>query len=300
MLHAVSPPEGRATPFGGTAHDLEDAGRHHERSKGAEAGRPGMAISLHQCHTFRPTRNLINIATLKGLIAVIREVQRATSPELKPKNQFESTPKSVRKSGSWWHSIDKVQRTPSWATPTFLPRDLIHQLTSIGAYPHALALYADPALTRSIISKIERDSKIGVRLATASEMESSFLSEERSATIVHAAGIHSRRRTAPSSKSLAGPHLQEALNPSDDSTFTLSSARLGPPAGDRDESGLGATPGRGRVWTRPAADYDDFRRQVDAIIRKLDDCSGKKSILADFFAEPLGSLDGVKDPYALT
>lgn len=84
-------------------------------------------------------------------------------------------------------------------------------------------------------------------------------------------GVHSPRVTKANSKQLSGPSLQEALDPFDDSTFSLSAARAeitdvvaGGPDGN-----IGVNPGESRVWLKRSEGLDDYLSKATWVLERV-------------------------------
>ena len=86
-------------------------------------------------------------------------------------------------------------------------------------------------------------------------------------------GTHARRTTKPDSKNLSGRRLQDALNPLDDSSFSMGSARAelpADPALGRLSGVVGTTPRKSLVWVSATDGFDQFVQVIRDLLKLID------------------------------
>jgi hypothetical protein len=170
--------------------------------------------------------------------------------------------------------IYRTQRPSSWAQPTSEYIDTRYFLALIIRRRSLLALHCESSARDSVLRWLSRNPQTLLRLVPEDILQGAFLKGE--AKVLWLRGAHAPRPTRPDSKQLSGRRLQEALNPLDDNTFAMMSARAAlPPDANRTAfiGNVGTTPQKGTVWNRPTNNFDEFVRLVSEVMTTIEEIS---------------------------
>lgn len=175
---------------------------------------------------------------------------------------------------------------PGWSVKDAPYLDVHHEIVVIARRRRLLAVHGPANLREAILKWLDREPYPPVRRVPRPILQGAFLRGQAKGLWLN--GTHPRRATKPDSKNLSGPNLGSALNPFDDSTFALGSARAAVPddgSFSTIEGVVGATPRNALVWNGPT---DSFTRFV-AVLREA----------LDIIGATMDANAGVEHPYPL-
>jgi hypothetical protein len=150
-------------------------------------------------------------------------------------------------------------RIPSWAVEDSIYKNTEYSLAVLVRRRKLIAIHCDSSLQSSLQRWLDKPPLPPVRRVPAELFQGALLRGEAKSLWLH--GTHSPRTTRPDSKNLSGRKLQDALNPLEDGSFAMNSARAALP---RDESrvalvgNIGTTPRKALMWSKPTTDFDEF------------------------------------------
>jgi hypothetical protein len=150
---------------------------------------------------------------------------------------------------------------PGWADPDSTFVDTVHRLTVALRRGRLVAVHTDDAATQRRLQRwLDHQVRpTAFRRLPPTTLEGALLQGEAKGLWLR--GTHRRRSTKPDTKNISGIRLQDALNPFDDSSFAMASARadLGTePERSVLNGTVGTTPRRSLVWFKAAADFTTF------------------------------------------
>jgi hypothetical protein len=151
------------------------------------------------------------------------------------------------------------QGVPSWAKPNSDYHDVTYSLALALRIDNLIAVHCDPSLRDALQRWLDRTPKLPLSRVPPEVLQGAFLTGEARGLWLR--GTHSRRSTKADSKTLSGRKLQDALNPFEDSSFAMSTARAALPSDPSRlalAGNIGTTPRRALVWNKPTSDFDDF------------------------------------------
>lgn len=170
--------------------------------------------------------------------------------------------------------IYRTERPCSWAQPDSGHVDSRNLLSLIIRRRNLLALHCESSVREAILRWLAKQPQRLLRIVPQDILQGAFLKGE--AKVLWLRGAHSPRATRPDSKQLSGRHLQEALNPLDDNTFAMMSAKAALPT-DPNRTALtgnvGTTPQKGTVWNGPMQTFDEFIRLVSEVMNAIEETS---------------------------
>jgi hypothetical protein len=167
--------------------------------------------------------------------------------------------------------VYRTMRPPSWAMPDSPYEDVAYELALVVRCRNLLALSGDGALRKSVARWLQRNPQQLLSIVDPDILQGAFLSGE--GKVLWLRGAHAPRTTKPDSKQLSGRHLQEALNPLDDNSFAMISAKAAMPTdGNRIEltGNVGTTPAKGTVWSRGTDSFAAFIRMVSEVLETVE------------------------------
>ncbi|WP_163572514.1 hypothetical protein [Fodinicola feengrottensis] len=137
--------------------------------------------------------------------------------------------------------------------------DTSHLLTLAIRKNRLVGIHAFDSLRHRLQLRLDREPIPPVRRISPTTLENAFLRGE--AKHFWLRGTHPRRATRPDSKNIGGLRLQEAINPIEDSTFALGSARAA-----LDEQSVhdgatvlvGTTMHKSSVWVKPSTTFQEY------------------------------------------
>lgn len=197
--------------------------------------------------------------------------------------------------------IYRTTRPPSWAQSDSAYADTTNQLVVILRRRNLLALHCESGLRDAVIRRLARQPQVLLRLVPGDLLQGAFL--RGAAKVLWMRGAHSPRAVRPDAKQLSGSRLQDALNPLDDSTFAMVSAKaaLPPQAGRTALAGnVGTTPGKATVWNGPTQSFDEFVTLVTEVMTEIEETSATGSALErpyPILALETGDLSAVAEAY---
>jgi hypothetical protein len=170
--------------------------------------------------------------------------------------------------------IYRTERPPSWAQPDSGYVDERNSLSLIVRRRSLLALHCDSSVRDAVMRLLAKQPQTLLRIVPQDLLQGAFLKGE--AKVLWLRGAHAPRTTRPDSKQLSGRRLQEALNPLDDNSFAMMSAKAALPT-DVNRTVLtgsvGTTPQKGTVWNRPMQSFDEFARLVSEVMTAIEETS---------------------------
>lgn len=161
-------------------------------------------------------------------------------------------------------AVRVAESTPSWADDTAEFRDREHSLTLVLRQDDLIAIYGDNSTMRRLQSWLDKPPQPEWRRLPTHVLETALLQGEVKGLWLQ--GTHRRRSTKPDSKSISGIRLQDALDPANDSSYTMRSVRtvLGE-SPDRTvfKGRVGTTPAKSSVWSsEPTVNFSHYVRAV--------------------------------------
>lgn len=163
--------------------------------------------------------------------------------------------------------------SPSWATKEFQYRDSVHRLCLWTSRSNLIAISCDGPAEEKIQRWLDSVPAPIFRRVSPGVLNATLLSGEARGLWLRA--THGHRRTKADSKTLSGQNLREALNPLEDSTFTMGSARAEfvPDINYRALTGIvGVTPRRAKVWFQASQSLLDYIGCIRDLLRALEEC----------------------------
>lgn len=152
---------------------------------------------------------------------------------------------------------------PSWAQVDSGYVDIEHQLFLALRRRILVGVHCDPAVRDRLLRWIDREPKPELRRVDHAILQGAFIQGEAKGLWLR--GTHARRTTRPDSKTISGQRLQDALNPFEDSSFAMSSARSSLPD-DASRTALrgtvGTTPKSALVWNNQTANFEQFTQVI--------------------------------------
>lgn len=157
---------------------------------------------------------------------------------------------------------------PSWAMPGSEVLDTNHSLAVAIRRDSLIAIHCDPSLRETLQRWVDKQPRPPLVRIPSAIFQGAFTKGEVKSLWLR--GTHARRTTRPDSKHISGRKLQSALNPLEDRTFAMNSARVAL-AEDQPRAALvgnvGSTPRKAVLWNRRA---DDFREFIVAVLEAFD------------------------------
>lgn len=186
--------------------------------------------------------------------------------------------------------------TPRWFSREGPFVDNHHELTVSIRRRRLIAINCDAALRERLQKWLDREPRPPLRRVAPDVLQGALLRGEAKGLWLR--GTETRRATRPDSKNISGLRLQDALNPLEDGSFAMGSARAAIPEDDTRSAlvgTVGTTPREALVWHRASTDFDTFlltiRELLDLIEQTLLDDAGVERpypLLATTTAELVG------------
>ncbi|GGL37562.1 hypothetical protein GCM10012283_20210 [Phycicoccus endophyticus] len=198
----------------------------------------------------------------------------------------------------------RKQTRPGWAQKDSPYLDTTYSLCVWIARENWIAISCDGTIEAKLQRWLDASPRPVFRRVPAGIINSTLLSGD--AKNLWLRGAHGRRRTKADSKTLSGQSVGEALNPLDDSTFALGSARASvnvSPEFSALTGIVGTTPRRSKIWFSSTHTFAEFRETCLDLLRALAHASASGA--EDEHPFPLlatesTDLGGVSGAYELT
>ncbi|MDC7120545.1 hypothetical protein OMK64_03245 [Cellulomonas fimi] len=182
--------------------------------------------------------------------------------------------------------------------------DVKHSLTAFISFNKYVAIVCDHGL-ESFQSWLDKTPTPPYRRLESAALERAFLTGDAKSLWLD--GVHAPRSTKASSKHLSGPQLQQALNPFDDPTFSLSAARAEIPTlglNGASTAKFGVTPKNSTVWFHSSKNIGDFIRStvwvLKSAIAAIESEPDAPSSVFPWLATRENSLDQVSGAFHVT
>lgn len=164
----------------------------------------------------------------------------------------------------------RKETQPGWATKDSPYTDTRYLLCAWVARENWIAIGCDGTIEDSLQKWLDKPPCPVFRRVSPGVINATLLSGD--AKNLWLRGAHGRRRTKADSKTLSGQSVGEALNPLDDSTFALGSARARvdvPPEFTALTGIVGTTPRKSKVWFSSTQTFSEFREICLDLLRAL-------------------------------
>ncbi|MDH2414334.1 hypothetical protein [Nocardioides sp. CER19] len=164
----------------------------------------------------------------------------------------------------------RKETRPGWATKDSPYVDTTHSLCTWVARENWVAIGCDGTIESKLQKWLDTPPRPAFRRVPAGVINATLLSGD--AKNLWLRGAHGRRRTKADSKTLSGQSVGEALNPLDDSTFALGSARAHvsvAPEFTALTGIVGTTPRKSKVWFSSTQTFAEFRDTCLDLLRAL-------------------------------
>ncbi len=180
--------------------------------------------------------------------------------------------------------ICEVRQPPNWASPDTPFTEITFDLAVVLRRHRLVAVHADHGLIGAIQTWLDKRPPPAFRRIPPGALNAALLKGEAKGLWLR--GTHARRTTKPDTKNISGRRLQDALNPLEDSSFAMGSARAELP--DEEDFGtlsgtVGITPRKSLVWISATDGFGHF----GAMIRDL----------AKLVESTLNAGESVESPY---
>jgi hypothetical protein len=166
-----------------------------------------------------------------------------------------------------------VRRVPGWTTQESGVTDTVNQLTIAVQLNKLVAIFTDITSPSQFKRWIHRQAA-PFRFVPTDVIATAFRGDGKR---LWTRGVHRRRTTKADSKALGGKRLQDALDPLEDGTFTLSAATIDFQPDDEHAVLRGniTYSGKSRVASRPTQGFTDFlaatAESLDRLAKSLTD-----------------------------
>jgi hypothetical protein len=195
--------------------------------------------------------------------------------------------------------VTERQGPPSWATPDGGLVDVTHHLTVVLRQGRLVAVHTDDVTSARLQRWLDRPPRPSFRRLPPDVLEGTLLQGEAKGLWLR--GTDKRTTTRPDTKNLGGLRLQDALDPFDDASFAMGSARAALPL-DPERSSLrgtvGATPRKSLVWLRSASSFAVYVSTVTELLDLLAGALGHQQRPAfPMLAQEVTALDAVYGAY---
>ncbi len=200
--------------------------------------------------------------------------------------------------------ISEVRQPPNWATVDSQLTQITLDLTVVLRRRLLIAVHADQGLMGAIQTWLDRPPRPSYRRVPPGVLNAALLKGEAKGLWLQ--GTHARRTTKPDSKNLSGRRLQDALNPLEDGSFSMGSARAELPANEDfgTLSGtVGTTPRKSLVWISTTDDFDHFVRLIRDLLKLVEATLGAgESVESPYpwLSTEVHDLAGVANAYEIT
>jgi hypothetical protein len=185
----------------------------------------------------------------------------------------------------------KRRVTPGWTSDGTI-EDVENHLVLAIALNNRLALHFSDVRLRgplrlNLSSAVHKDLPLSWLFGLPRAVMSAAFLEDGQARTLWLSGTHRRTALKADSKILSGLDLEYALDPFDDQTFFWSAARSNHAKLD---AVIGVSPSSSRVWTRKAANFDDFVATTAKVLRRLDEVKHPAETTFRYLAAPLATI----------
>lgn len=164
----------------------------------------------------------------------------------------------------------RKETRPGWATKDSPYIDTIYSLCAWIARENWIAISCDSTVEAKLQKWLDTPPRPVFRRVSPGVINATLLSGD--AKNLWLRGTHGRRRTKADSKTLSGQSVGEALNPLDDSSFALGSARARinvAPEFTALTGIVGTTPRKSKVWFSSTQNYSEFSETCLDLLRAL-------------------------------
>jgi len=198
--------------------------------------------------------------------------------------------------------VSQISGPPGWALADsdFIETRL--ELTVALRHRGLIAVHCDGPRRDALQRWLDGSPRPPYRRVPPAIINATFLTGEAKSLWLR--GAHPRRTTKPDSKSLSGTKLQDALNPLEDRTFAMGSARSELESIHPDLTNLtgvvGATPRKSLIWFGSTETFDGFVSTVTEALEALRRCIDAGTTLDSPFmwlASEVNDLEVVSGAY---
>ncbi len=200
--------------------------------------------------------------------------------------------------------VSRVTEPPSWAMEESPFLETSFDLVIAIRMGRLVAVHCDSGLADAVQTWLDKEPRPPFRRIPPGTLNAALLTGEARGLWLR--GTHARRTTKADSKNLGGRRLQDALNPLEDSSFALGSARAELPVGEvlgTFSGTVGTTLRKSLVWISRTSDFQEFFRTIRSLLRLLDSTLAAGASVDSpypWLATELRGLEGVSTAYELT
>jgi hypothetical protein len=185
----------------------------------------------------------------------------------------------------------KRRATPGWTSDGAI-EDIENHLVLAVALDNRLALHISDLRLRgrlrlNLSSDVHKDLPLSWLFGVPRAVMSAAFLEDGQARTLWLSGTHRRTALKADSKILSGVDLEYALDPFDDQSFFWSAARSNHAKLD---AVIGVSPSSSRIWTRKAANFDDFVSMAARVLRRLGEVKQPTETTFRYLAAPLATI----------
>ncbi len=170
--------------------------------------------------------------------------------------------------------VRRHRQSPAWANGDAAFTDVMHDLTVLVRRDRLVAVHTASDVDGRLQRWLDRQPAPPYRRMRAEVLESALLQGEARGLWLR--GTQKRSRTRADTKNLGGMALQDALNPIEDSSYAMGSAKaelLDDPTRTVLRGAVGTTPRNSSVWFKSSADLRWFAAAVAELLTTLESAS---------------------------
>lgn len=208
-------------------------------------------------------------------------------------------PRSAGPEHMWDIAIYQSDGRPSWAIADLSINDLVHHLVMVRTYGRLVAVHASATLRDALLSAMKSGRLDRLRRVDPDVLEGALIAGDT--TSLYLQGAHRPRRTKADTKAIRGQAAQEVLSPTEDGTFYVTAAQVGPVPGIPDTMRLGVSPPKSSVWLGQVSTFKEFDALLSVVVGKIGRALAGPTPPAAYgiLARPRGSLESVRNPFEL-
>jgi hypothetical protein len=185
----------------------------------------------------------------------------------------------------------KRRVTPGWTSDSSI-EDIENHLIIAVVLDDRLALHFSDTRLRGLVrlnltSEVHKDLPLSWLFGVPRGVMSAAFLQDGQARTLWLSGTHRRTALKADSKILSGVDLEYALDPFDDQSFYWSAARFNHA---QLAAVIGVSPTSSRVWTRKAANFDDFVATTAAVLDRLGEVKRPVEATFRYLASPLATI----------
>lgn len=252
--------------------------------------KPYMSVIILECTAEDPA---LSFGTLVKILENPDFVRTGKTSQVAARSELSSRAReSIRSLGSLESlSIDQLfglvrreQKIPAWAAFDVPYFDITHHLIIALRRNRLIAIRADENSINTLQRKLDKSPRPPLRRIKSDVLEAAFMRGDAKSLWLRS--VQRRSTFRPDSKTLGGSYLQGALDPNEDNSFAMGSARCEMPS----EPGItlvkgsvGVTVRNSQVWLKDSSDFPTYAATIDELLRLTE---AELSTPRDFSAFP--------------